>query len=157
MKCDLPDTEFEFSPEIHAMMGVHALFWKIEEQVEQINLTPPLSKQERQLLICLGKAKRMGVLAREMASLPSTVTAIADSLEGKGFVLRTRDPDDRRAYQLDLTSEGILARDALVKKAGELFRQISGLSSTEIETFARLAAKARETALEAGIPEGMKK
>lgn len=155
---DSPEkTNSECSHEIAAMMGVHALYWKIEEQADQINLDPPLSKQERHLLVSLATPKRMGVLAREMASLPSSVTGIVDSLEAKDFIRRTRDPDDRRAYQLELTESGQIARKALVEKAGELFRQISGLNSIEIETFAQLASKAREKALESGIPEGMKK
>lgn len=134
-------------------MGVRALFLKLEEQVEQINLDPPLSKQERQMLVNLNLPKRMGALARDMTALPSTVTATADSLEGKGFVRRRRDPEDRRALQLTLTEQGQTARAALIAMAGDLFRTISGLDASEIETFARLAAKARATIQETGAPE----
>ena len=36
----------------------------------------------------------------------TTMVAVADALEGKGFVERRRDRDDRRAYSLRLTAKG---------------------------------------------------
>lgn len=143
------------SPEIQAMMGVYALYWKLEESIGDIH--PDLSDHECHMLIKLERPKRMGVLACDLMTVPSTITATADSLETGGFLTRERDPDDRRAWLLVLTEQGEAARRKLVTEAGELFRRASGLNDGETQTFARLARKIRDNVLKTGIPEGLKK
>ncbi|WP_299982048.1 MarR family winged helix-turn-helix transcriptional regulator [uncultured Ruegeria sp.] len=143
------------SPEIQAMMGVYALYWKLEESFDCIETD--LSHQECHMLIKLDVPKRMGVLAADMLTLPSTITATADALEQSGHLTRLRDPEDRRAWLLILTEHGEEARNMLVAVAGELFRSASGLNSEETAEFARLACKIRENILKTGIPEGLKK
>lgn len=143
------------SPEIQAMMGVYALYWKVEESID--DLRADLTQQECHLLIKLDRPKRMGVLACDMMMAPSTITASADALERAGHIVRQRDPDDRRAWLLVLTEQGDAARNDLVTKAGELFRHASGLNPQETEDFARLARKIRDNILKTGIPEGLKK
>ena len=108
------------------------------------------------MLIKLGTPMRMGVLAREMLALPSTITATADSLERAGYLCRSRDPDDRRAWLLELTPEGRTLRAEFVADAGALFHEVSGLDACETEEFARLARKIRLTILETGLSEGFK-
>ncbi|KIC46878.1 MarR family transcriptional regulator [Ruegeria sp. ANG-S4] len=143
------------SPEIQAMMGVYALYWKLEESFDSIETD--LSHQECHMLIKLDQPKRMGVLASDMLSVPSTITATADALEAAGYLTRQRDPEDRRAWLLVLTDQGEDARNMLVATAGELFHRASGLSDTETTEFARLACKIRENILKTGIPEGLTK
>ncbi|MEX0275976.1 MAG: MarR family winged helix-turn-helix transcriptional regulator [Ruegeria sp.] len=143
------------SPEIQAMMGVYALYWKLEESFDSIETD--LSHQECHMLIKLDQPKRMGVLASDMLSVPSTITATADALEAAGYLTRQRDPEDRRAWLLVLTDQGEDARNMLVATAGELFHRASGLSGTETTEFARLACKIRENILKTGIPEGLTK
>ena len=149
-----PSTQ-KYSPEIQSMMGVYALYWKLEESIDL--LRTDLSHQECHMLIKLEQPKRMGVLAHDMLSLPSTITATADSLAKAGYLVRQRDPEDRRAWLLVLTGQGEDARKQLVTEAGELFRRASGLNDEETAEFARLAQKIRETVLKTGVPEGLKK
>lgn len=143
------------SPEIQAMMGVYALYWKLEESFECIETD--LSHPECHMLIKLDRPKRMGVLAADMLTVPSTITATADALEKAGYLMRERDPEDRRAWLLILTGQGEDARNLLVATAGELFRRASGLDESETAEFARLARKIRDNILETGIPEGLTK
>ena len=143
--------------EILAMKGIFILFWKLEECLDTTDFTPLMTKQEQHLLVHLDTPKRMGVLAKEMASLPSTITGAADNLEKKNFLERQRDPDDRRAWLLSLTQSGMETRSKMLTQGAEMFREISGLSADETERFAELATKARTTILQHGIPEGMMK
>ncbi len=152
MADERPYTEDSF--DINALEGIYLLYWKIEECADKIALEPSMSKQERHLLVCLDVPRRMGDLAREMQALPSTVTAMADTLEAKGLITRERDPSDRRAWLLWLTEDGQQLRHTMAAKAGELFREISGLSDVDIHQFAEIALKIRTKIMETGLPRG---
>ncbi len=155
MSDDISNRLSRLSPEIQAMMGVYALYWKLEESFDCIETD--LSHQECHMLIKLDQPKRMGVLATDMLSVPSTITATADALETAGYLTRKRDPQDRRAWLLVLTDQGEEARNMLVTTAGELFHRASGLNDEETAQFARLACKIRDNILKTGIPEGLTK
>jgi len=45
-------------------------------------------------------------LGRALRIHPSNLVALIDELEAGGYVLRPRDPDDRRRYLLELTPKG---------------------------------------------------
>ncbi|MEM6657743.1 MAG: MarR family transcriptional regulator [Pseudomonadota bacterium] len=143
------------SPEMQAMMGVYALYWKLEESFDQIKMD--LSHQECHMIIKLDLPKRMGVLAADMLTVPSNITSTADALEKAGYLTRQRDPEDRRAWLLVLTSKGLEMRQMLVAEAGALFQRASGLTATETADFAHLARKIRENIMKTGIPKGLKK
>ena len=128
------------SPEIRAILGVYALYWKIEETFAEIKTD--LNHPECHMLIKLDQPKRMGVLAADMLSVPSTITATAE---------------DRRAWLLVLTQKGKDTRELLVAEAGALFHRASGLDAEETAEFARLAFKVRNNILKSGIPEGLNK
>ncbi|MEX0318665.1 MULTISPECIES: MarR family winged helix-turn-helix transcriptional regulator [unclassified Ruegeria] len=145
------------SPEIQAMMGVYALYWKLEESIDALSTEPDLTHPECHMLIKLDRPKRMGVLARDMLAAPSTITATADALESAGYLTRQRDPEDRRAWLLVLTEQGEQTRQMIATEAGEMFRRASGLDAHETAQFAQLARKIRDNILKTGIPEGLKK
>ncbi|MTI00797.1 MULTISPECIES: MarR family winged helix-turn-helix transcriptional regulator [Alphaproteobacteria] len=155
MPDDISSRLGRLTPEIQAMMGVYALYWKLEESFDCIETD--LSHQECHMLIKLDQPKRMGILAADMLTVPSTITATADALEEAGYLARQRDPEDRRAWLLVLTEQGEEARNMLVTVAGELFQTASGLNAEETAEFARLARKIRDNILKTGIPEGLKK
>ncbi|WP_170478478.1 MarR family winged helix-turn-helix transcriptional regulator [Ruegeria arenilitoris] len=155
MTDDISSRLARLSPEIQAMMGVYALYWKLEESFDQIETD--LSHQECHMLIKLDEPKRMGVLASDMLTVPSTITATADSLEASGHLSRQRDPEDRRAWLLVLTERGKRVRSMLETAAGDVFRRASGLNDMETIEFARMARKIRDNIIEIGIPEGLKK
>lgn len=155
MKDDTSSRLSRLSPEIQAIMGVYALYWKLEETFNSIETD--LSHPECHMLVKLDQPKRMGVLATDMLSVPSTITATAGALEKAGYLTRERDPDDRRALLLVLTKKGEDARDMLVAEAGNLFHRASGLNAEETAEFARMACKIRDNILKTGIPEGLTK
>ncbi len=153
----LDDSEFvnRLSPEMQAMLGVYALYWKLQESLDLIDVE--LSQQECHMMIKLDQPKRMGVLAADMLSVPSTITSTADALEAAGYLKRQRDPEDRRAWLLVLSGKGLEMRQKILSEAGELFHRASGLNDAETAEFARLARKIRENILKTGIPEGLTK
>ncbi len=155
MQDDISTRLGRLSPEIQAIMGVYALYWKLEEVFD--SMETDLSHPECHMLIKLDRPKRMGVLATDMLTVPSTITATADGLEKAGYLTRERDPQDRRAWLLVLTQQGEDARNMLVAEAGALFHRASGLNEEETAQFAHLACKIRDTILKTGIPEGLKK
>ena len=155
MSDDISTRLGRLSPEIQAIMGVYALYWKLEEAFDCIETD--LSHAECHMVIKLDQPKRMGVLAADMLTVPSTITATADGLEKVGLLTRERDPEDRRAWLLVLTEQGQDLRNMLVSVAGDVFHRSSGLDAEETAQFARLARKIRDNILKTGIPEGLTK
>lgn len=156
-------TEFEsdedfrnLTPEIQAMMGVFALYWKLNEQFDLINTNPQLTKLESRMVLRLHQPRRMGVMAKLMMTVPSAVTAAADSLEARGFLNRTRDPEDRRAWLVQLTEAGWEHRRQMEQLAGQIFAASSGLTGEETKAFSELAGKIFDNIMRTGAPEGLK-
>jgi DNA-binding MarR family transcriptional regulator len=133
--------------EIHALRGVFALYWRIDEAFGQLEFTGGLGRVECFLLMQLECPRRMGELARILLMVPSTVTSAADRLEQEGLALRMRDENDRRAFRLQLTSKGRRLRLELERRAGHAFREICGLSAEEIQKFAVLSDKIHQKIL----------
>ena len=69
---------------------------------------PDLSQHERQLLqhIPAGGGVSLTWLAAHLALPKSTTSVLVKSLERRGFVRRTRDPEDERRLSIVLTGEG---------------------------------------------------
>ncbi|MEZ0067319.1 DNA-binding MarR family transcriptional regulator [Streptacidiphilus sp. MAP12-20] len=59
-----------------------------------------------------------GALAKAGGLHPATVTGILDRLEGAGWIVRERDPDDRRAVRVR----------AVPERGGEVFAQFAGMN-----------------------------
>ena len=136
----------DLDPRSRAILGVHVLFRRLEERMERIEPDIPLTKPERHLIITLSNPMRMGELAAELQAAPSSITAMADSLEAKGLLERQRDPEDRRAWQLSLTPEGRHQRKVMATRAAELFSEATGLAEKDIDILARLLAAVAESA-----------
>lgn len=135
-------------PEVTAMLGVFALYQSIDACIEERAEAPELNRVDCHLLIRLDRPRRMGELARLLRTVPSNVTASADTLEQLGLIVRSRDPEDRRAWQLCLTEAGRVKRDMLQDVATELFQGISGLTAEETQQFAILSARIHDNVLE---------
>ena len=104
-------------------------------------------------MVFLDRPKRMGELASDTFCVPSAVTPVADTLEERGFVARSRDPQDRRAMLLELTTEGKAARALLIEHVVARFRDISGMTAEEIPQFANFVIKAMPGAVKSGLME----
>ncbi|GAB6181251.1 MarR family transcriptional regulator [Desulfotomaculum defluvii] len=82
--------------------------------------------------------QREGISPKELAELtskdqPTTVRILA-KLEKKGFITREVNPEDNRAYQIFLTSEGRDLKDKLFPLAFEALNEsIKGLDKEQIE------------------------
>lgn len=143
-----PSGEATLSAEIRSLLGVYGLYTQVLAEIEEIQFDDGLPDAARKLLIRMEHPLRMGDLAKLTNLLPSTVTALVDSLETADLVARNRDPSDRRAWILSLTPKGEAHRAELVRTAGELFQRVTGFDQTETETFARLTDKARKNIVE---------
>ncbi len=128
-------------PELRTLMGMFALHSFLENQLGDLEPGQELSKQQRIILVRLDRPKRLGQLARETNSLPSTMTAAADQLERIGMVERKRDPNDRRAWLLVLTEQGRALRQEFVRMARVLLQDLLKLNNDELHTLARISTK----------------
>ena len=104
---------------------------------EGILITP----SQMGMLFFLNKAGKMNMSALSllMGLDNSTLTRLVDKLGKAGFVRRVPDPDDRRAFIIEITGPGIIeaARAAAISK--EINNQImEGFSESEIEIFIRI-------------------
>ena len=92
-------------------------------------------------------------LARLLGKAPAIVVAAIDGLEGRGLVMRTRDPADRRRSRVTLTKGGskALARaDELAEAAvAELF---TGLDADDLHQLQDLLARGLRPMIDAGSP-----
>lgn len=134
------------------LLSLALLYWAMHERLECP--LPELTKQERLMLLKLGAPARMGQLAREMQALPSTVTALADGLESRALVARRRDPDDRRAWLLELTPQGREMRHEMLELLERVWREVTGLAPTELDRLGALLLKTRDNIKANGLPKG---
>ncbi|WP_068113719.1 MarR family winged helix-turn-helix transcriptional regulator [Tropicimonas marinistellae] len=142
-------------PELRIIFGNLLLTRQIEARMDDFNTSAQLSKQERHLLIKLGVPRRMGQMAEDLNMQPSGITACADLLEAKGYLVRERDPDDRRAWQIRLTDEGASAREELISVIVAQFRKVTGLSEAEIDKMADVFDAVTEHILQSGFSKGL--
>lgn len=94
---------------------------------------------------------RMRDLSLALGVTPRNVTTIVDGLEHEGFIIRRRDPDDRRAILIELTDFGqshMAHMHELGMRMGE--RIFAPLDPRERQEFRRLLRKIRRAA---GHPE----
>lgn len=137
----LQNAEPNIEPELRAIMGAIALHSFLEMQVECNVMDDGLTKFERGILIRLDRPKRLGQLARDTNTLPSTMTAAADQLERLGFVIRKRDPNDRRAWLLVMTEQGEQHRAKVVRLSRTLMQDILHLTDNELNSYADIGTK----------------
>ena len=74
----------------------------------------------------------------------TTMVAVADALEGKGFAVRERSPADRRAYELRATAQGRRthgrAARAMQRAEGEFLEALSERQRGQLKSMLRLLA-----------------
>ncbi|WP_424943656.1 MarR family winged helix-turn-helix transcriptional regulator [Aliiroseovarius crassostreae] len=128
-------------PEFRAFMGMFALHSFLENQLSDCGPGKDLTKQQSGILVRLGQPKRLGELARDTNSLPSTMTAAADQMERMGLVVRQRDPNDRRAWLLVLTDEGQAMRKEFIRMSRVMFQDLLKLSDDELAMLAQIGTK----------------
>jgi MarR family transcriptional regulator for hemolysin len=88
-------------------------------------------------------------LARSVGIEGPTLTRHLDGMEQAGLVKRRRHPDDRRAFQVELTAAGEAMHKQLLKSVISFNTRLrTGISGDEVEalrgTLERMAANVRE-------------
>lgn len=82
------------------------LVGRIEQELHDKGFRLSFSQFAALKLIESGQAVTPGALARALHHNAGAMTRLLDRLEQLGFIRRRRDPDDRRALQVELTAEG---------------------------------------------------
>jgi len=81
-------------------------------------------------------------LARAMRIEGPTLTRHLDGLEDAGLVVRTREPNDRRAVRVELTDAGRAKHADLLRAVIDFNRRLTaGVSDTELDALRELLAK----------------
>ncbi|WBQ06872.1 MarR family winged helix-turn-helix transcriptional regulator [Kribbella sp. CA-293567] len=93
------------------------------------------------VLRCNG-ALRLSELASKMEIDASTASRHVRSLEQTGLVRRSPDPDDGRAFRVELTEQGVAEWEANAKRRmGLLSQAMDGWTQSDIETFEKLMTR----------------
>lgn len=95
--------------------------------------------------------RKPGLRQVELADMldlePITLCRIVDRLEEAGLVERTRDPDDRRAWRLNLTAKARPLIEKLQAVGAKLVDQaFAGIDPNDIEIARKVLAQTRENA-----------
>jgi DNA-binding MarR family transcriptional regulator len=115
-------------------LGVTRAQWKV---LFRLTRTPGLRQVE---------------LAEMLELEPITLCRIVDRLEEAGLVERSRDPDDRRAWRLHVTTQAQPLVEKLRAIGAQLVDQaFGGIDPKDIETTRKVLAQARENTARCGI------
>ena len=91
---------------------------------------------------------RQNELAKKILKSGGNLTRVIDNLEKNGLVKRTPDPEDRRAFQINLTEKGTeLISSIFPQHMDDIYRFFSVLSEKELTT---LASFCKKIGIEAG-------
>lgn len=111
--------------------------WAFDQQVREIGVTGPQAR----LLLMLNRrpGENQGFYAEQLEVEPITLCRMVDRLAENDMVERRRDPADRRAWQLYLTSKSQKLVAKLQRRVDSLVDDmLCGLTSDERSEFARL-------------------
>jgi MarR family transcriptional regulator, transcriptional regulator for hemolysin len=97
---------------------------------------------------------RQAQLAERMCIEPMTLVGVLDRLEKRGLLVRTADPDDRRAKLVSLAEGAAPLVDRILAVALGVKGEVSAdLDADEIETLRHLLARVRESLRQLSIDE----
>lgn len=83
-----------------------------------------------------GRARTTSQLGAAVGAKPTTLTGVLDRLEGRGYIIRTASPTDRRATMITTTTEGQRVAKRIRKAMTDLERRaVAGLPPESIEIF----------------------
>lgn len=97
------------------------------------------------MLMEMGGKATPGELMKNAECTAARLTAIAKSLETKGFVNRIQNAEDKRSTIIEMTAEGITRFMNMQKEAVEsIFNLIEMLGENDAEEFVRLVRRLSE-------------
>jgi DNA-binding MarR family transcriptional regulator len=75
-------------------------------------------------------------LSKRVGMASTTAVPALDSMEKRGLLKRTRDPNDRRKYYVGLTDKGQSLVDKLLPRIGDMiFDSLDGVSAEDLRAF----------------------
>lgn len=100
----------------HLVRRVH-----LKSQAVYASVFEPLGLTSFQLGVLELASRNAGLTQRRLADLilvdPSIIVGAVDELEARGYLKRRRSAEDRRAFCLEVTKEGLAVRDKLLAAA----------------------------------------
>lgn len=133
-----------------AQVGAHAAA-RFAERLRDLELAPPHAGVLRILGSTPGITQQ--ALAGMLRTAPSRLVALLDELEGRGFLERRDNPEDRRRYALHLTQQGRSALQDIGRVARE--HQAALLSSLSEAERSLLADLLQRVADQQGLTRGV--
>lgn len=108
---------------------IHDLYVLLDDGDRRVLASMQLTPLEFAVLQRLDVAhgQRLTDIGAELLCVKSTITRVVDRLEADGLVLRTPDPDDRRAQRLLLTARGVHVRDEAARLHNDAVERRMGL------------------------------
>lgn len=110
-----------------------------DERVRELGVTGPQAR----LLLTLDRngGKNQGFYADRLDVEPITLCRMVDRLQEAGLIERRRDPADRRAWQLYLTSKATAQVSRLATHINDIVEEsLAGIDDASREEFARMLA-----------------
>ncbi len=129
----------------HFLVNVFNKILKTEEQSISSKNYPNLSLREIHILetVCLandhGEDNRSAAIAAALHVTPGTLTTAVSLLEKKGFLVRTKDKDDKRIVRITATDKG---KEAQARHDAFHHEMIDGILATLDEEEARVFTQA---------------
>ena len=116
-----------------------------QELFEKMKLTFKGENLMLAMLMKMGGKATPGELIKYTECTAARLTAIAKSLESKGFVKRIQNSEDKRSTIIEMTADGITKFMNLQKEAAEsVFNLIEKLGERDAEEFVRLVSRLSE-------------
>jgi DNA-binding MarR family transcriptional regulator len=123
----------------------HLLLQAVEDRLRDLGLA------SRTYFVLAGLDRDQPISQQDLCRLlhidPTTMVALADDLERGDFLLRSRNPKDRRRYDLRLTQKGRVAlaaaHDAMATAEKEFFGPLSADELHDYEAFLRRLLEGR--------------
>lgn len=120
-----------------------------QELFEKMKITFKGENLMLAILMEMGGKATPGELIQYTECTAARLTAIAKSLESKGFVKRIQNSEDKRSTIIEMTSEGISKFMLLQKEAIEsIFNLIEKLGENDAREFVRLVQRLSEISSE---------
>lgn len=96
-------------------------------------------------LFTLGKAISQEQLVQQIDVSKPAISRTIKSLEGKGYITRQRDPDDRRAFRVQLTEKALDIAPAIERVYNRVYTlAMKNISQDELDYFVSLFKRMSE-------------
>jgi len=123
---------------LHANNVIRSARHMINENLGPLNL----SSAEGNILVHLlthGQELAQEQLVNQLDVSKPAISRALSSLEKKGFIVRRRDPDDRRAYRVQLTDKAVEVGPEVEQVYNDIFAlAMQGISQDELVYFMEL-------------------